>query len=261
MCGLAALCRPTFLAWLGLIAIFMLIPTVRQRRYLSWLLLCLGALFVMSPWVVRNSRQFGHPILATTHGGYTLWLGNNEGFYQFLKESDWGEVWDSKELDDRYNAKKAALQCDEIKADDWARQQAMHCIQRQPSMFVYSCLIRIGRLWGPLPHRLSLEESTARRFARYAVAVWYICVFLLAAYALVLQRKQLLQSPWVWGVTLCLAFTIVHCLYWSNLRMRGPLMPAVYLAAAWGFAELWQRGYRALARSRASAPSGILLND
>jgi hypothetical protein len=40
----------------------------------------------------------------------------------------------------------------------------------------------------------------------------------------------------VWGVLLCVAFTGVHAFYWSNLRMRAPLMPFVAVVAA---ATLW----------------------
>ena len=33
---------------------------------------------------------------------------------------------------------------------------------------------------------------------------------------------------------LCMAFTAVHSLYWSNIRMRSPLMPYLCLLAAFG---------------------------
>jgi hypothetical protein len=36
----------------------------------------------------------------------------------------------------------------------------------------------------------------------------------------------------VWGVLLCVVFTGVHTFYWSNLRMRAPLMPFVACVAA-----------------------------
>ena len=44
--------------------------------------------------------------------------------------------------------------------------------------------------------------------------------------------RKLLQPPWIWGVLLCVAFTAVHTFYWTNLRMRAPLMPFVALVAA-----------------------------
>jgi hypothetical protein len=34
------------------------------------------------------------------------------------------------------------------------------------------------------------------------------------------------------GIVMILAFTLVHAVYWSDMRMRAPLMPTLYLAAA-----------------------------
>jgi hypothetical protein len=99
--GLAILCRPTFLPWLGLVggAMFLLkepSSVVRQTtmnsawvEHLGWraanvLVFVVSALAVMSPWVIRNYRMFDRVILTTTHGGYTLLLGNNEYFYRWL---------------------------------------------------------------------------------------------------------------------------------------------------------------------------------
>jgi hypothetical protein len=177
---------------------------------------------------------FHRPIIATTHGGYTLMLGNNDGFYDFLQQGEWGEVWDSRELDKRYNQVKQQVDNDEGEADRWAYRQAVACIQRRSGMFTYACVVRVGRLWRLAPHQIDSNESAARRLARYAVGLWYAFVFLFAAIAAVSLRWRLLQSPWVWGLLLCLSFTAVHTVYWSNLRMRAPLMPVVCMAAALG---------------------------
>jgi hypothetical protein len=67
---------------------------------------------------------------------------------------------------------------------------------------------------------------------RYATAVWYCSVYLLAAISIWRLRWKLLDPPWVWGLLLCLAFTAVHTFYWTNLRMRAPLMPFVAIVAA-----------------------------
>jgi len=44
------------------------------------------------------------------------------------------------------------------------------------------------------------------------------------------------------GVTLLVTLTLIHLVYWSNMRMRAPLMPMVYLLAAFQlerFAKRW----------------------
>jgi len=242
--GIASLCRPTFLVWLALVAVVILVQSVKQRQWRGALAFCLAPLVVLAPWTLRNDRVLHRPTLTTTHGGYTLWLGNNDAFYQHLRDAPWGSVWDSAELDDQYNRKKDELGGDEVAADRWARQQAMQCIQRQPGMFVFASLVRVGRLWGLVPHRLSPDESSIRQIARLAVGVWYTVVFLFALRGAVCLRTRLLQTPWLWGLLLCVSFTAVHSVYWSNLRMRAPLMPVVCLAAAWGvvcLAKRWPR--------------------
>ncbi len=256
--AIASLCRPTFLVWLGMAAVLLMLsaglrfrrrqeprcgkkrePRPPETAVATGLGRCLVAFVlvatvVLSPWVCRNYVVFRRPILATTHGGYTLMLGNNDGFYDFLQRSDWGEVWDSRELDEEYSQIRQQYDYDEAEADRWAYRQAVACIKQRGGMFAYSCVVRTGRLWGLAPHQLDSSESTARRFARHAVGLWYVLVFLLAAIGVFSMGRHLLRSPWVWGLLLCLSFTAVHSIYWSNLRMRAPLMPVVCMAAALG---------------------------
>jgi len=51
-------------------------------------------------------------------------------------------------------------------------------------------------------------------------------------------------STWGFGLLLAVVFTGVHAFYWSNIRMRAPLVPLVAMAAAAGSAELVRRVWR-----------------
>jgi hypothetical protein len=249
--GLAVLCRPTFLPWLGLVALGMLLVRGRIANCklqnanckLGWadvgwrvancaaLVLVAGA--VVSPWVVRNQRVFGKPIITTTHGGYTLYLGNNPEFFAYLQHSEHSLPWvPSDKLFLFHPYAVPPSRHFELGEDQLLYAAAKETIRQQPVTFLRACLHRIGQLWSPLPNRLTAEESTGRRLMRYAVAVWYCGVYLLAAAGAWRLRGRLLKSPWVWGVLLCVVFTGVHTLYWSNLRMRAPLMPFVACVAA-----------------------------
>jgi hypothetical protein len=88
---------------------------------------------------------------------------------------------------------------------------------------------------------MSRSESTARRLLRILTGCWYSILFVLAIAALVNMRASALRSPVIWGLLLCLSFTAVHALYWSNMRMRAPLMPFVCLLAAHGAAWISKR--------------------
>jgi predicted outer membrane lipoprotein len=44
--------------------------------------------------------------------------------------------------------------------------------------------------------------------------------------------RESLPRAWLWGLLLAASFTAVHAVYWSNMRMRAPLMPVAALATA-----------------------------
>ena len=249
--GLAALCRPTFLPWLGMIAVAMIADcglriaewrTRSLRAVANVTALVVIAAAVMSPWAYRNYKEFGKPILTTTHGGYTLLLGNNDWFYDWLEKGAADLPWKPDTNPDLTlggtdlllamdRGSLVAIPQGEPAVDRRSYEIAWREIDRRPSSFRRSCLYRIRQLWSPLPNKLTADESTGRRLMRYATAAWYCGVYALAAVGIWRLRWQLVRQPWVWGVMLCLTFTAVHTLYWCNLRMRAPLMPFVALVA------------------------------
>ncbi|MDX1944358.1 MAG: glycosyltransferase family 39 protein [Pirellulaceae bacterium] len=257
--ALAALCRPTFLPWLGLVGMGILL--VRGGNVglqnssaagsiwssLGWRLVNAAALAivaagVLSPWVIRNQHVFQQPIVATTHGGYTLFLGNNPQFYKCLASDKSGLPWDAEAdaafqmsiLRFHWEETPAVPLAGELTMDSGFKDAARQTMLADPLGCLRASQYRVWQLWSPLPHRLTANESTARMLLRYVTAVWYCGVYLLAAAGIWRLRDKLLQPPWVWGVLLCVTFTAVHTLYWCNLRMRAPLMPWVAIIAAAG---------------------------
>jgi hypothetical protein len=271
--ALAILCRPTYLPWLGLIGLVMLLlmrtspkskvqgPKSEARRSSwhdrLWRGLNAGALgliaaIVVSPWAIRNYRVFGKPIVSTTHGGYTLYLANNPFFYHYVSTSDSHLPWDSREFDESTNQRfewesrfshlsDPAGKYTELRYDQWCYEHAIGSFKIDIAKSAWSCLYRLRQLWSPLPHRLTADEPLPKSALRYAVAAWYIAVYLLAAVGIWKLRGKLLAPPWLWGVLLCLVFTGIHTFYWTNLRMRAPLMPFVALVAAYGVGHILSR--------------------
>ncbi|HLA86377.1 MAG TPA: glycosyltransferase family 39 protein, partial [Thermoguttaceae bacterium] len=125
-------------------------------------------LAVLAPWVARNQIQFGRPIIATTHGGYTLLLANNPSFYDYLRHGGRGAIWDARELGPVWGGKASHdSPAAELAADRRAYAEAWNNIQKQPGMFAYACAARKGRFWALAPH-----QGTPT--VRWAIGVWYL---------------------------------------------------------------------------------------
>lgn len=240
--GLGALCRPTFLLWTIVAGAALVYFRWRSASYRT-LAFMLGVLIVLSPWAIRNQIQFGRPIVATTHGGYTLLLANNPEFYQWLRSGSWGSVWQAGQFNAAWERRAPR---DEVQADRLAYAEAWQTIRREPAAFAYACLVRIGRFWSPLPHQVVSGEALPRRLFRYAVAVWYVLEFLLAAIGIwhicrsdgssPPSTFRLPLSPWLHGLLLVACLTAVHAVFWTDMRMRSAAMPVVALTAAAAFA-------------------------
>ncbi|NLY00601.1 MAG: hypothetical protein GXY83_31275 [Rhodopirellula sp.] len=246
--ALAALCRPTFLPWMAVSALvlpwFVLAWADRLRIFAAY---CLAASIVLSPWMVRNQIHFGRPIAGTTHGGYTLLLANNPWFYQHLQTESWRTVWPADALNQWWVAHTSrATPRDELDADLWAYDAARDTIRRQPAMFLCASILRVVWLWSPLPHQIDPREALPKRLARWTVGLWYTAELGLAAIGLgavvwrwnrtAADRSGANSTGWFWGILLLLVFTAVHAVFWTNIRMRSPLMPVVAIAAAAGLA-------------------------
>ena len=119
----------------------------------------------------------------------------------------------------------------EVEDDQFAYRVAFHSIRMEPASFAWSCLVRLGRLWSPFPHQVNPNESLPALLLRLGTAAWYLVILVAAIVGCWRCRSAWRTDPWIWGLLLCLSFSLVHTFYWSNIRMRAPLMPFVYLAA------------------------------
>jgi hypothetical protein len=242
--GLAALCRTSLLPWAALVAIVFIWRAMAGRQWLPAGLLVAGAVATLAPWAIRNQHVFGRPIITTTHGGYTLLLGNNPEFYDFLRNGTWGSTWDASDILAEWrshvesHSDGGSVVFDELAADAWAYDRARSHIRDEPLMFAYACLVRWGRLWGILPHQTSADESAARHSLRYAIAIWYAVELPLALVGAWFWRRKLFATPLLWGTLLVLSLSAMHTVYWTDMRMRAPAMVVVALLAARGVVSL-----------------------
>jgi hypothetical protein len=263
--GLACLCRPTFWAFGGMSAALWGFLQLRRNNIRSAreggklflrgrfgsaenasLLaagsLVAGLLLVIAPWVIRNAVVMGRPILTTTHGGYTLLLAHNPAYTQSVIEQPWGAVWEGEPQANWLAAIEAEMAREdppidaahlspavEMARDEWMSQTAWKYIRDEPVIAARAALTLLGRMWNVVP--LATDHSTRSTAVRLAIGTFYSVLFLAVLIGVVRHR----HADWLaWRPVLILivSFTGVHSLYWADMRMRTPLVPAVALLAA-----------------------------
>jgi hypothetical protein len=217
-------------------------------------------LLTLAPWAIRNTTEIGVPLLTTTHGGYTFYLANNRELFEYQR-GDSAVAWNAADFNARWRAARAAAlgpgpwpQGTELAADRLAYQLARQEIAADPWGFARATSLRSTRLWGVLPERLELAESPRRLAGRWAIAIWYGVVLPLAGVGLALSLRDagsagdgrlgwVRLAPLLW---LLASVTALHAMYWTNLRMRAPLMPGVALLAALGASRMagWKCRWR-----------------
>jgi hypothetical protein len=184
----------------------------------------------------------GSPILTTTHGGYTLLLANNPVVYRQEVDKPWGTTWDDAPPGERQSDWLAGVlddmhrelgpQPNEVAADRWMSARAWKHIRDEPATFVRSIGFRLRLLWNVAP--LAPARAGLPRLIVWGVSAFYSLVFVAALAGLLALGHWQRHSPAPWSPLLLLLVTVTlaHAIYWSNARMRAPLMPAVAVLAA-----------------------------
>ena len=201
-----------------------------------------GVIAVVGPWANRNSKMLRRPVVTTTHGGYTLLLSHNPEYTRAVVNQPWGTVWPSKSLDEwteGMEAELAALQPPrdrahlspkvELTRDDWMNSRAWRYIHQDRKTAVKAGLTLLGRMWNIVP---AATDGAARSSElRLAIGAFYIPVLA----ALLVGAFRVIRSDWpTWWlpVVMIVSYSAVHALYWADMRMRAPLVPAIALLAA-----------------------------
>ncbi len=228
--GLSALCRPSTLPAAGLAAVFALATGPgpwKARAGRSALIMGVVGL-VLLPWTVRNAVVFGEPIATTTHGGYTLALANNPAYYRDVLDGPAGSVWSGP--NQRLWFEAISRETDgmtEPRADRALRDSALALARDRPGDFLRASLARLGRFWGVSPSGTVYGPTLRMLSALWTVPFWFAAVA-------GLFRGETWRWPRASATAIIVSMSCVHSFYWTDLRMRAPVVPALALIAASG---------------------------
>ncbi len=234
--GLAALTRPSALPGACLVAVAWAIAGRRKPPTLAHAGVYLMAMAaVIAPWAVRNLIVMGEPICTTTHGGYTLALANNPTYYRDVLDADSDRVWTGHDQWlwwDQVNRETAAMT--EPEADRFLRDRVVRLALDQPAEFARASIDRLTRFWAIAPSAVVYSRGV-----RLVVACWTIPLWL--ALAVGGFGASARQWPVVAAGITILGLTGVQALYWTDMRMRSPLVPAIAIVAAGAGFRPWTR--------------------
>lgn len=230
--GIAMLCRPTALAWIAL----WWIASLAMRRWRWVIASAVGVVLAIAPWTLRNAVQWGRPIATTTHGGYTLYLANNPILYDHWGRSVSRE-WDEERFHERWRDQRSQVEPgNELELDRLAQSLAWSTITGDPASAIRGCGIRLGWFWAWWPS--SRQASAA---SQCAIGLWYAVTTLLALVGVGHAIRGRWRREWLPGLLLVVSLSVVHSVYWSNMRMRAPAIPVIVLLAGLGIERIARR--------------------
>ncbi len=249
--GLAGLCRPTALPWMICWLVMIVVPSKRsggtgstRRRFALAAVAVSGAILAL--WGFRNLWQMDRFLVTTTHGGYTLLLGNNPTFDRDVLQTP-PHVWPGEslvawqaELEQRQRHDLGGDFHSEVAVDRWCRDEAVRWITSHPSRFVAAAVYRMQSLWSPGPR--GPEAASLPIIVRVPVVAWSLTLFALAAIGDATLMSDPRRSRW-WPILVWVAVVVgIHLFYWADARMRAPIAPVLAVLAARALALRWLAG-------------------
>lgn len=225
--GLSGLCRPSLLAGAVLTAAAGLAvpPGAMRERMARSSLVVATVVACLLPWMVRNLAVLGEPIWTTTHGGYTLALANNPTYYREVLDGPPGRVWTGEDQWRWWDSvRRETAGMSEPRADRYLQASVWKLARARPWDFARASLARLEHFWSVAP-----SSAVYPAPARWATISWTVPLWL--AFLLGLPRS-IRSWPWVAAPMVIIGLSAVHTVFWTDLRMRAPIVPAIALVAA-----------------------------
>jgi hypothetical protein len=193
--------------------------TLHQRvRWAVALLLC--ALMLASPWMIRNMKVLGAPVL-NTNAGFNLYLGNNPaatGWFVSISETPRGPTWEE------------LRKVGEIQASETLKHEAIAWAREHPAEFLTLAFRKLAYFWKPPFHQGKGPASAAETVIRTLWAIEFLVLVAAAIGSLLIAKLRNRQLVVLW---LALgSYAAVHMIFYVIFRYREPIMPLVGIMAA-----------------------------
>lgn len=224
--GLATLARFASVGLLVSALVALVWRTARRRqtpaeglRVALVLLAC--ALVALTPWLARNARLLGSPVLGAHSVGRYLYVANADGLARSVARSGNAEAHPIGS----YTRELEAMDLSASERDAAFLLGALRYFRAHPRAFVLRCLDKLVGMWRPTYAGSSVRSELLLGLPYLA---FMFCVSLGALTAF--SRRLNVELP----VAILAVFVVGHALLLSDIRFRSYLTP--FLAAFAGLA-------------------------
>ena len=232
--GLAALCKPTAFAFIPFSVLgFLVILGIRKvSTYRNIGIFLLFFTITLSPWVIRNHIVFQRIIPATTQLGFALL----DGSLLFDAEHQWRIEQEEQKNPILLKGKEL----NEIEQNDYFTKEALKFIRNNPKYMMKLALRKFLKFWRLYPHTESIYTYKYSKTLLVLVSLLsYGLLLLFSIVGIIFSIRKWRQFAFFYG--LIVSFTIIHLLFWSQIRYRLPIMPYMIVFAAFGLNFIIER--------------------
>ena len=238
--ALAGMTRPIGWALAPLVVLVALCQKGTASRRLAHALFAVAVCVAVSaPWIARNWVRFGAFIPTTTHGGYTLYLGNNPYLRDAVRwrSGAWLSGEPSFDAFEQHVA-RARIGRNELAFDRFMRREGARYIREHPGEAAKLALAKLGFFWRPAPSAQS-SRGPVPSVVRWTLGAFSVLLYVAALMGVVALRRQMGKlAILAWPILAC---TLAHAVLWSQLRFRLPLHPLLAALAGVGVGAILVR--------------------
>ena len=214
----------------------------RGRAVATGLVVVLGAVLVVAPWVVRNDVVIGCPTITTDTRA--LWKANNPATYDVLARGGWIDdvpdppgvpPWPERAAEISVAAARAV---DECAQSAFYRDEVFDFWRDEPGEKARLAVQAVGMLWSPVLS-VAADESGQQGLAGFAQRtvepVYVVLLYLFALWgAFIAPRRFVVLAALVLGLNTAMAMVFA-----GTVRYRVPWDFVLALLAAFALERAW----------------------
>jgi hypothetical protein len=206
-------------------------PSQRRRAAGKCLAIAAGTLIALVPWLVRNQRVYGQPILTPHFVGRYLYVSNGPGVESQAIQRGYATAHPAGD----YTATVERMPGTPVEKE-WAfLGGAIHHVTAHPVAVARVLAAKFVSTWRP-----TFEGASARNWLILGLPY---CVFMGLALA-GLARALVASKPMTLPLTLLALFGLLHVLLLADIRFRAYLTPLLALFVGLALERLLWRGAR-----------------